>query len=165
VAREAIVAFTHRVKATSCRQAISSSAVLIMAGFSLLRRICDPSLAAPRRVVSDEEVRAAVLDHLRAMFLNRAGSALTVRDYGIVSVTDIVHSCPDAIDDVLKSIRATIRTYEPRLVNVVVKHVSGEEGRDATICFEIAGDIVNGTRRSPVKFQTIIDAARTVRVQ
>lgn len=135
-----------------------------MAGHSLLRRIREPALAAPRRVVSDEEIKGAVLDHLRDMFITRAGSAIGAPDYGIVSVTDIVHSCPDAIDDVLRSIRHTIRAYEPRLVNVVVKHVGGDEKRDATIRFEISADIMNGARRSPVKFQTVIDAARNVHV-
>jgi type VI secretion system protein len=135
-----------------------------VAGHSLLRRIRQPELAAPRRLVPDDEVKAAVLEHLRAMFLTRAGSALGASDYGIVSVTDIVHSCPDAIEDVLKSIRHTIKTYEPRLVNVKVVHVPGEAGRDATIRFEISGDLLNGDRRSKVTFETVIDAARNVRV-
>jgi type VI secretion system lysozyme-like protein len=136
-----------------------------VAGHSLLRRIREPELAAPRRVVSDDEVRVAVLEHLRAMFLTRAGSAIVAPDYGIVSVTDIVHSCPDAIEDVLKSIRHTIRTYERRLVNVSVKHVPGEAGRDMTIRFEITGEIANGQRRAPVKFHTVIDASRNVHVE
>ena len=135
-----------------------------MAGHSLLRRIREPELAAPRRVVPDEEIRVAILDHLREMFLTRTGTALTAPDYGIVSVTDIVHSCPDAVEDVLKSIRLSIKTYEPRLVNVSVKHVGGADGRDVNIRFEISGDILNGGRRAPVKFQTMIDAARTVSV-
>ena len=136
-----------------------------MAGHSLLRRISDPSLAAPRRVVSDDEAKAAVLDHLQAMFMTRAGSALSASDYGIVSVTDIVHSCPDAVDDVLRSIRHAIKKYEPRLANVSVVHVPGEVGRDVTIRFEIAADLLNGDRRGKVRFETIIDAARNVRVQ
>lgn len=110
-------------------------------------------------------MRAAVLEHLRAMFLTRVGSALVASDYGIVSVTDIVHSCPDAIDDVLKSIRATIKKYEPRLVSVNVRHVAGSELRDATIRFEISGDIQNGARKTPVKFHTVIDAKRNVRIE
>jgi hypothetical protein len=52
---------------------------------------------------------------------------------------------------------------------VTVIHVPGEPGRDATIRFEIAADLVNGdgrqTARTRVKFETIIDAARNVRVQ
>ena len=66
-----------------------------------------------------------MLEHLRAMFVTRVGSAPIASDYGIVSVTDIVHSCPDAIEDVLKSIRATIKKYEPRFVSFTVKHVAG----------------------------------------
>lgn len=136
-----------------------------MAGHSLLRRIREPELAAPRRIVSDDEVRAAVLEHLRAMFTTRVGSAPVASDYGIVSVTDIVHSCPDAIDDVLKSIRATIKKYEPRFVSFTVRHVSGTEIRDATIRFEISGEVMNGSRKTPVKFQTVIDAKRNVHVE
>jgi type VI secretion system lysozyme-like protein len=134
-------------------------------GHSLLRRIQQPELAAPRRVVSDDEVKAAVLSHLRAMFLTRAGSSPACADYGIVSVTDIVHSCPDAIEDVLKSIRGTIRLHEPRLLNVVVKHVPRDGAADATIRFEVSADMMNGDRKAPVKFETIIDASRNVRVQ
>jgi type VI secretion system protein len=136
-----------------------------MPGHSLLRRIREPALAAPRRVVSDEEVRAAVLDHLRAMFITRAGAAIGASDYGIMSVTDIVHSCPDAIDDVLRSIRHTIKAYEPRLGNVSVKHVSGADGRDTTIHFEISGEISNGGRKVPVKIRTTIDAARRMSLE
>lgn len=135
------------------------------AGHSLLRRIREPALAAARRIVSDEEVRAGILDHLQEMFTTRVGSAPSAPDYGVVSVTDIVHSCPDAIDDVLKSIRHTIKKYEPRLVNVHVVHIPGEPGRDVTIRFEISADMLNGNRRGKVKFETVIDATRTVRVQ
>lgn len=136
-----------------------------MPGHSLLRRIREPELAAPRRVVSDDEVRAAVLDHLRSMFQTRLGSAVGAADYGITSITDIVHSCPDAIDDVLKSIRATVKKYEPRLVTFNVKHISGSELRDATIRFEISGEIQNGSRKTAFKVHTIIDAKRSVRLE
>lgn len=105
------------------------------------------------------------MEHLQGMFTTRVGSALVASDYGIVSVTDIVHSCPDAIEDVMKSIRATIKKYEPRFVSFVVKHVAGTEIRDATIRFEISGEILNGSRKTAIKFQTVIDAKRNVRVE
>jgi type VI secretion system lysozyme-like protein len=136
-----------------------------MAGHSLLRRIREPELAAARRLVTDDEQRAAILEHLRAMFTTRVGSALCASDYGVVSVTDIVHSCPDAIEDVLKSIRSTIKTYETRLVNVQVTHIPGDPARDVRIRFEISADMMNNGRKGKVKFQTVIDAARTVHVE
>jgi len=106
-----------------------------------------------------------VLDNLRAVFGTRAGSALVAADYGIVSVTDIVHSCPNAIDDVVKSLRQAIKTYEPRLVNVVVRHVGGADGRDVVISFEISGDLIDNGKKVPVKITTVIDAARKVIVK
>jgi type VI secretion system protein len=110
-------------------------------------------------------VRESVLDHIRAMMRTRAGSALTVPDYGIVSVTDIVHNCPDAIESILDSIRHTIKTYEPRLTGVTVKYLPDSEVRELTIRFEIGGTFVNGGRKVAVKFKTVIDAARNVHVE
>ncbi len=136
-----------------------------MASHSLLRRIRQPELSAPRRIVSDDEVRASVLENLRAICSTRVGSALTCPDYGIVSVTDIVHSCPDAIGSILESVRHSIRTYEPRLTNATVTYVPPGEVRELTIRFEISGRLMNGGRRVAVKFQTVIDATRNVRVE
>jgi type VI secretion system protein len=116
-------------------------------------------------MVSDDEVRESVLDHLRCMSRTRVGSALTVPDYGIVSVTDIVHNCPDAIESILDSIRHTIKTYEPRLQGVAVTYLPDSEVKDLTIRFEIAGSFVNGGRKVSVKFKTVIDAARNVHVE
>jgi type VI secretion system protein len=136
-----------------------------MASHSLLRRIRHPEYSAPRRVVSDDEVRASILENLKAICTTRVGSALACPDYGIVSVTDIVHSCPDAIGLILESVRHSIRAYEPRLMNAVVIYVPPGEVRDLTIRFDIAGQLVNGGRKVAVKFQTVIDATRNVRVE
>ena len=106
-----------------------------------------------------------MLDNLRMMCGTRIGSALTVPDYGIVSVTDIVHNCPDAIESILESIRHTVKTYEARLSGVTVKYVPDAEMRDLTIRFEVSGQFMNGGRKVPVKFQTVIDATRNVRVE
>ena len=105
-----------------------------------------------------------MLEHLRAIFTTRAGSALVGADYGILSVTDILHSCPDAIGDVLKSLHNAIRKYEPRLINPVVKHIPGSDGNDVKIRFEISADILDGGKRVPVKFKTAIDVRRNVSV-
>ena len=106
-----------------------------------------------------------MLEHLRAIFTTRAGSALVGADYGILSVTDILHSCPDAIGDVLKSLQSAIRKYEQRLINPVVKHIPGSDGGDVKIRFEISADILDGGKRVPVKFKTAIDVTRNVSVE
>jgi predicted component of type VI protein secretion system len=82
-----------------------------------------------------------------------------------VSVTDIVHNCPDAIESILASIRYTIKTYEPRLSGVTVTYLPDAELRELTIRFEIGGSFVNGGRKVSVRFKTVIDAARNVSVE
>ena len=136
-----------------------------MSGYSLLRRIRQPELAAPRRVVSDDEVRSSILENLQTMCSTRLGSALSSPEYGVIAVSDIVHSCPDAIDDIVRSIRNTIRKFEPRLSSVVVTYVASDTSRDLNLRFDIRGQLTNGARRADVRFQTIIDATRNVRVE
>ena len=76
-----------------------------MAGAGLLARIRDPRLATARRAISDEEVRDSILQNLRAMCSTRLGSAQACPEYGILAVSDIIHSCPDALGQVSKAIR------------------------------------------------------------
>ena len=135
-----------------------------MAGHSLLTRIRRPELAQARRQVSDEEIRTSILQNLRQMCATRMGSSLTCADYGIVSVSDIVHSCPDALGLVSKTIRHTIATYEPRLSSVTVRAVPIDENSPLTLRFDISATMMNGTRKLAVKFQTVVDAARKVDV-
>jgi type VI secretion system protein len=137
-----------------------------MTAHSLLARIRHPELSVPRGVVGDDEVRASVLTNLRAMCATWVGSSRSCPDYGIVCVSDIVHSCPEALGLVAKAIQHTISTYEPRLANLVVRPlISGSASDALTLRFDIRATLLNGTRRVPVQFQTVVDAARNVRVQ
>jgi type VI secretion system protein len=136
-----------------------------MKAHSLLERIRRPEFAAPRRAVSDDEVRASVLSNLRSMCATWLGSSRSCPDYGIVCVSDIVHSCPEALALVAKAIRHTIATYEPRLTNVVVRPLASGSVSDAlTLRFDIGASLVNGGRHVPVKFHTVVDASRNVQV-
>ena len=68
-------------------------------GSSLLRRLqrdADPT-SAGRSYYRGEDLEAVVLDHLREMLGTRMGSALTVPDYGMMEVSDMLYEFPDAI--------------------------------------------------------------------
>mgnify|MGYP002781074153 CR=1 FL=1 len=134
-----------------------------MAGYSLLKRIRRPELAAPRRAVSDAEVREAVLDHLRVMCSTRAGTMLTCPDYGVADVSDLVHEFPDAITLLARSIRSTILAYEPRLTAVQVRHVPSEE-RELVVRYEIVAQIVKPGGKIPIRFQTTVDPTRKLSI-
>ena len=71
----------------------------------------------------------------------------------------------EALGAVAKAIRHTIATYEPRLTNVTVRPLPSGSVADAlTLRFDVGATLVNGDRRLPVKFYTMVDAARNVRV-
>jgi type VI secretion system protein len=135
-----------------------------MKGSSLLARIRKPELAAPRRAISDREMRDSILEHLHSMCVTRQGTMLTCPDYGICDVSELVHEFPDAIAKLAKAIRHTIEAYEPRLANVVVRHVPSDS-IDLTLRFEIVANIVAGKQRTPVKFETSLDVSRKLTIR
>ena len=132
---------------------------------SLLGRIRQRSGRRVRGLATADEARAEVAEHLAIMLSTRAGSCLTCPDYGMVSVADVVHSCPDAIGSLVASIQATVEKYEPRLARVRVKHVASAPSAVLEIRFEMTADLVWDGRRSPVRFDTVISASRSVSVR
>ncbi|MGZ5971225.1 MAG: type VI secretion system baseplate subunit TssE, partial [Polyangiales bacterium] len=132
---------------------------VVLAGRTLLEKIRNPELAGPRRVIQDSETRESVLRHLREMCTTWQGSMATCPDYGLVDVSELIHAFPDAIAMMAKAIRTSIANYEPRLTNVLIKHVPSETG-DLTLRFEISAQIVGGDARNRLKFETSLDTSR-----
>src|SRR5687767_11073567 len=104
-----------------------------MAGSSLLQRISHPEFATARSGRSEAQLRDAVLQNLRSICTTLQGTVPACPDYGIVCVSELVHAFPDAAAMVARSLKQAIQTYEPRLTNVRVRHVPGE---DLTMRFE-----------------------------
>jgi type VI secretion system protein len=130
-------------------------------GPSLLARVKQPSPNS-RRTPSDEDTRESVLAHLRAMCTTRMGTMVTCPDYGIADVSEMLHSFPDAIAEMARSIRHTIQTYEPRLKNVRVKHIPSH---DLTLRYELSAQLVTKAGKLPVSFETTIDPSRRVMIR
>jgi type VI secretion system protein len=130
-----------------------------MRGPSLLARIQQPELAAKLRTATDREIRESVLHHLRMMCTTRQGTMLTAPDYGVCDVSEMVHAFPDAIAMMARSIRHTIQTYEPRLTNVQVRHIPSEQ-IELLVRYEVTATLVTNGSKTPVKFETSLDATR-----
>lgn len=131
-------------------------------GHSLLTRIRQPQFAVARRNISDAETRESVLAHLKMMCETRAGTMLTCPEYGTATVSEMVHSFPDAIAEMARAIRTTIREYEPRLTNVKITHVPAE---DLTLRYEITAQLVTDGAKVPVQFETSLDTNRRLTVR
>jgi type VI secretion system lysozyme-like protein len=133
-------------------------------GRTVLQRIRDPESANVRWSASEDDIRASILRHLRNMFATQVGSALACPEYGLVSMTDVVHSCPDALALVVESMRRTIERHEPRLVNVRVRQVQSED--DALrLRFDVSAQVMIRGRPAKMMFHTSIDTTRRIEVE
>ena len=135
-----------------------------MAGHTLLTRIRRPEFAVARRAISDTETRESVVAHLRSMCSTRRGSMITCPDFGVIDVSELIHSFPDAIALMARTMRHSILTYEPRLTNVVIRHMPSDTS-DLTLRFEITAKLTSGDHKTPVKFETSINPDRKVNVR
>ncbi len=107
-------------------------------------------------------VRASILRHLQAMCATRLGSMLVRPDYGLPAVSEMVNAFPNAIQELAAALEHTIKTYEPRLARVAVRHVP-DSGKSLVICYEVTAEVVGGAGQ-PVHFTTTVDSSRRVSI-
>lgn len=117
-----------------------------MAGRGLLSRI------AGERGSADEV--ESIVEHLRVLLNTRQGEVIAAPTFGVVEFSDVVHAMPGAVPSLVKSIRATILEFEPRLRNVSVRHVS-EDG-DLLLRFEISAQLANQRSGRTLRFATTV---------
>jgi type VI secretion system protein len=126
---------------------------------TLLERLADPRPESERTTRLDTDALAdSVRRHLHRLLNTRRGSALSVPEYGVPEFSELLHSFPDAILDLTRAIKAGIERFEPRLSEVIVKHVPTPDSI-LTLRFEITARLVHEGRKEPVWFETTIDSA------
>jgi type VI secretion system protein len=103
----------------------------------------------------------SILEHIRALLNTRKGDSASAPDFGVHSFIDLVHNFPGAAQILLRSIKATIITYEPRLKNVNVRHVPEED--PLLLRYEISGQLAGNDRRA-LRFNTQISAGGRTKV-
>jgi type VI secretion system protein len=101
---------------------------------------------APAQVIDPIE---SVVEHLRVLLNMRTGSSVTVPSMGVPDFTDLVHDFPGSGMTLTKAIRATILAYEPRLRNVLVRHLPSD--LPLVVRFEISAQLADDTA---IRFQT-----------
>ncbi len=129
---------------------------------SLLSRIRSPGPRHTSAAALDRELRASILEHLRAMCSTRIGAMPVRPDYGLPAISEMVHSFPDAASALARALLYTIETYEPRLTHVQVRHVPSDAG-DLVVRFEVTARLSGSD--TPLRFATSIDASRKVSVE
>jgi len=131
-------------------------------GHTLLARIRQVGGVNARQLASDADTRDSVLNHLRSICFTRRGSMLTCPELGVIDVSELLHSFPDAITEMSRTLKQAIQTYEPRLANVRIQHIPTE---DMTLRYSVTAQLVLESKRLPVQFETSIDASRAISVR
>jgi type VI secretion system protein len=113
---------------------------------------------------AERALRESILQHLQSRCTTRLGSMLVRPDYGLPSVSEMVHSFPDAVDAIARALVHTIETYEPRLANVRVRHQPADT-TTLVIRFEVTAHLRGSDAEAPLRFATSIDASRRVTIE
>jgi type VI secretion system protein len=126
-----------------------------VAGRALLSRIADPGGATPDAV-------DAILAHLRVLLNTRRGDCVTAPDYGVVDFADVASDWPGGVQQLARSMRATIQEHEPRLRNVAVRHVPDDGG--LVLRFEVTAQLAEGRGARTLQLATTVRAGGRVDV-
>jgi type VI secretion system protein len=76
----------------------------------------------------------------------------------------MVSAFPDAVPAIARAIKHQIDIFEPRLRNVVVRHVPDPD-RPLTLAYRIRAELAVSNSDSPITVETIFGSDGAVRVQ
>jgi type VI secretion system protein len=89
---------------------------------------------------------ASIVAHTRALLNSRLGDAVCSPGLGVADFADLVHAFPGGIDQLARSMRATLLEHEPRLRAVSVRHIPGDDL--LVLRFEIAAQLASKTMKT-----------------
>lgn len=112
----------------------------------------------------EERIMSSVAAHLAKMLSTRAGSVLTLPDYGLPDLNDMNLSLHDSLVQARTAIERFIELYEPRLSSVQVTAMPHEDDR-LRLLFAIVGLLeVAGIKRQ-VRFAATLASSGQVAVK
>jgi len=124
---------------------------------TLLERMRREEADGGRQAGEDlEALASSILTHLQHMLNSRQGSSESVPDYGMPDLTGAARAFPLAMEALEDAIRLSIEKYEPRLAEVVVRHVGSVEG-EFKLSFEIRARLATSSAEAAVWYRSKID--------
>ncbi|KQM52329.1 UNVERIFIED_ORG: type VI secretion system protein [Pseudomonas fluorescens] len=107
---------------------------------------------------------ASIAAHLANMLGTRAGSVLTLPDYGLPDLNDMRLSLHESLSQSRLSIERFIQVYEPRLSNVRVRGLP-DTGNPLVLAFVIEATLLIDGVVQPVVFNAQLAGGGQVEVQ
>ncbi|MDR2055483.1 MAG: type VI secretion system baseplate subunit TssE [Desulfovibrio sp.] len=107
----------------------------------------------------------SLVRHLTAMLNTRRGSVPIAPDYGIADLTDLGSSFTEqSVADLKQELERVIMRFEPRLTDVRVEYKPRTDMPLAAI-FSLSATVQTKNGPSPLRLETILDAAGAVRLK
>ncbi len=129
----------------------------------LFDRLREPDSLAVRSIHQrTEDVADSVLEHLQRMLNVRHGDAPAAPEYGIPAL-EAAHITIS--EDMRRAMEKSIRTYEPRLDGVRVRHVPCDDEDPLKVRFEISARLSTDEESVRVQFQSEVDGSGTWKVR
>jgi len=85
-------------------------------------------------------------------------------DYGVPDFTDLLHSYPESVREIERSIRQIIQKYEPRLKGIRVSFIPQEEDI-FSVRFQILARLAAEDEKFPVFFESLMGTDGRVKIK
>ncbi|MDR2604532.1 MAG: type VI secretion system baseplate subunit TssE [Desulfovibrio sp.] len=133
---------------------------------TLLERVCAMEKGdAQFGTHSTERLYRSLIRHLRALLNTRRGSVPIAPDYGIADMTDLGSKfTEESVDELKADLERLVGHYEPRLHDVRAEYTPKPDMPLAAV-FSLQASVKTVNGIVPLRFQTILDAAGTVRIK
>ena len=119
-----------------------------------------------RRAKTDpRQLEDSIRRHLSLILNTRRGNVPIAQDYGMPDLTDFLYSYGGTLGELERSLRETVRKYEPRLKSAKVSF-DKHEGSDPTVLrFQISGEIAVENEDIQVSFHSHIGNNRKIEIR
>ncbi len=131
---------------------------------TLLERIAAVGRGGGRSLRTDRAaVLRSVVRNVHGLMNTRQGSAGAQLELGIPSPHELFHDYPASLTSAVRTMRACIQRYEPRLIGVVIEpEVQADDA--LSIRFKISGRLLDDESRQPLTIHTSVDRDGEVRI-
>jgi type VI secretion system protein len=131
---------------------------------SILERLSKPSTKGQRTMTENtNEITKSVLRNLQHILNSRLGDAPAQPDLGMPSPSEITQAAPDAVNLVMRNLRACIEKYEPRLSSIDIAHV--EAGDEVlTLRFQVTARLLLSKDGRTISFDTVVNPGGHIRL-
>jgi type VI secretion system protein len=132
---------------------------------TLFERLSRPRTRGARTLADGTpELVRSVLHNLTNILNARLGNAAAQPDLGMPAPSEITRGGADGVDRIIRTLRACVEKYEPRLTGVDVVHVDAQD-EQLSLRFQVTARIASSKDETYISFDTLVDPSGRIKVQ